>query len=154
MQNFKAFTTMMDPETTGSQIGEYEPLRVAHNSFARQEPFEFEEVAAKDGDDVFHFVSYVPFNGHLYELDGLQKGPISHGDVTDENWVSKARDAITKRIELYAGNEIKFNLMAVVGDKLDQAEKDLDLVKRQMNYLSKKCGMEDEDMEGLAELSA
>ena len=27
----------------------------------------------------FHFVSYVPINGHLFELDGLKPYPIDHG---------------------------------------------------------------------------
>jgi hypothetical protein len=31
--------------------------------------------------DAFHFVAYVPFAGRLYELDGLQPGPIDHGTV-------------------------------------------------------------------------
>lgn len=38
-----------------------------------------ESRTAKEDDDVFHFVAYVPHGGRLYELDGLQTGPIDHG---------------------------------------------------------------------------
>ena len=29
--------------------------------------------------EAFHFVSYVPINGRLFELDGLKPYPIDHG---------------------------------------------------------------------------
>lgn len=29
--------------------------------------------------EAFHYVSYVPINGHLFELDGLKPHPIDHG---------------------------------------------------------------------------
>ena len=29
--------------------------------------------------EAFHFVSYVPIHGHLFELDGLKPYPIDHG---------------------------------------------------------------------------
>ena len=57
----------------GQILGQSESIRVSHNSFARNDPFVIEEVEAKngEGEDAFHFISYVPHNGKLYELDGL-----------------------------------------------------------------------------------
>ena len=55
------------------------------------------KVATKD-DDVFHFISFVPHKNALYELDGLQAGPITHGECTNENWLTLARSKIQERI--------------------------------------------------------
>lgn len=32
--------------------------------------------------EAFHYVSYVPINGRLFELDGLKPYPIDHGSVS------------------------------------------------------------------------
>ena len=71
---------------------------------------------AREDDDVFHFVAYVPRGGKVYELDGLKQGPINHGEYLDGNWLDVAVPAIQKRISAYSSNEIKFNLMAVTKD--------------------------------------
>lgn len=89
-----------------------------HNSFARQTLFELDNKRAQKDDDVFHFVSYVPINGRLYELDGMKEGPLDLGAVGDgQDWLNVVRPIIEKRMKKYSEGEIHFNLMAVVSDR-------------------------------------
>ena len=62
----------------------------------------------------------MPFNNQLYELDGLQQGPIHLGECTNETWIPIAREEIQKRIQKYAASEIRFNLLAICKDKLEK----------------------------------
>jgi len=99
LNNLKSFTLGMDPQMKGLAIGESEVIKTVHNSFSRPEPFVIsnEKKPKKEG-DAYHFISYIPFKGKLYELDGLQEGPILLGDCSGENWFEAARDEINKRI--------------------------------------------------------
>ena len=96
LENLRNFTVGLPSKDKGLTIGNSEKIREEHNSFSRQDPFIMEDdpKAATKSDEVYHFISYVPFNGQLYELDGLQKGPICYGDCTEDNWMSMARTQI------------------------------------------------------------
>jgi len=129
LSSLKSFATALPPDLRGESIGTCEEIRTAHNGFARKEAFLVDESrkrAATDDDDVFHFVAYVPHtDGRVYELDGLQPGPVRVGGVwggadtggDDLAWLALARTAIQDRIDKYAASEIKFNLMALVRDR-------------------------------------
>jgi len=143
LSGFSKFTSHFPPDLRGEAIGSSEEIRTAHNSFGRAEdaflsdPTKPKRIATDD-DDIFHFIAYVPHeDGGVYELDGLQEGPIrvgsferesengggdaSNGDkgagTTGMEWMRVARDAIKERLSRYSATEIKFNLMAVVQDK-------------------------------------
>jgi ubiquitin carboxyl-terminal hydrolase L5 len=112
LEAFQEFTASMPPEVKGLAIGNSDIIRNVHNSFARPEPFVMEDKQATSDGEAFHFISYVPYRDVLYELDGLQKGPIDLGPCTKEDWLEKAKAEMQKRIE-QGGSEIRFNLMTV-----------------------------------------
>jgi len=54
---------------------------LAFQNTSRPEPFIYSGGTQDEpAEDVFHFISYLPYNGCLYELDGLKKGPINLGN--------------------------------------------------------------------------
>lgn len=64
LANLREFSLEMSAKDKGWAIGNSELIRMTHNSFARQEPFEIEQsFQGGKEEDVFHFISYVPFNG-------------------------------------------------------------------------------------------
>ncbi|XP_012886244.1 PREDICTED: ubiquitin carboxyl-terminal hydrolase BAP1 isoform X2 [Dipodomys ordii] len=138
LSRMKDFTKGFSPESKGYAIGNAPELAKAHNSHARPEPRHLPEkqngLSAVRTMEAFHFVSYVPITGRLFELDGLKVYPIDHGPWgEDEEWTDKARRVIMERIGLATAGEpyhdIRFNLMAVVPDRRIKYEARLHVLK-------------------------
>lgn len=124
LTRLKTHTHGMSPENKGWAIGNTPELACAHNSHAMPQAKRRLEKSSgvstgRFTGEAFHFVSYVPIGGRLFELDGLKPYPIDHGPYTDE-WTEKFRSVMTDRLGIATGdeyNEIRFNLMAVVPDR-------------------------------------
>lgn len=126
LTSLKEFCQTFEPTMKGLALSNSEVIKEVHNSFARQNMFEFDQKLSSKDDDVFHFIAYVPINGRLYELDGLKEGPIDLGKVPEhQQWIEVAKPVIEKRINKYSEGEIHFNLMAIVSDKAMLYEKQL-----------------------------
>ncbi|GAX81010.1 hypothetical protein CEUSTIGMA_g8445.t1 [Chlamydomonas eustigma] len=123
LTQFRDFTADFPPDMKGLAISNSESIRQAHNSFARPEPIVPDEREASKDDDAFHFISYVHVNGTLYELDGLKDGPIPLASCSEDEWLEKVVPEIQSRMAKYAEKEVRFNIMAVVGDRLEAAER-------------------------------
>ena len=144
LSEFYQFTQDLPPYYKGMAINSSEALRNAHNSFTTtNDTFlsmsEYKERKSSEKGEAFHFVAYVPVNGVVYELDGLQNQPIVVGTIGDMpsipeptevgdneilipkkfQWLSIARRAIQERMQLIGADSgaVKFNLMAVTGDR-------------------------------------
>jgi len=155
LTEFKRFTSGFDEANRGLCLTNSEPIREVHNSFARQHLFEM-DMRVPEKDDNFHFITYIPIGGRVYELDGLRDGPIDLGAFGNEaDWLETVRPVIEKRIQKYSEGEIHFNLMAVISDRKLQFEKRLGEIEQsaakttekameEMNHLKALIVAEDE----------
>ncbi|XP_022649371.1 ubiquitin carboxyl-terminal hydrolase BAP1-like [Varroa jacobsoni] len=126
LTRLKMSTLGMTPENKGYAIGNTAELALAHNSHAKpvhgstsgsgsSSQGSGATIGSRATVEAFHFVSYVPVNGRLYELDGLKGYPIDHGPV-EEDWTKRFFQVISERIGACKA-EIRFNLMALIPDR-------------------------------------
>lgn len=135
LQNYLGFTKGMDPEMRGSLLDNLEELKEAHNSFAPPTSFVDEGPSPEDA-DAFHFVSFIFRQNHIWELDGLQEGPIQCREATEATYKSALVEVAQQRIEDISAKDTKgsgqgifFSLMAIVDDPVVNLEKEIARLK-------------------------
>ena len=82
---------------------------------------------------MFHFVTYVPINGRLYELDGLKEGPVDHGKVPEgTDWLDVVIPVLMERMAKYqAGKTVSsvqrswFRYSAPIPDRVGDFETEI-----------------------------
>ncbi|KAM0511564.1 hypothetical protein ACHAPE_009714 [Trichoderma viride] len=147
LREFKEATQNLSTVLRGHEVGNNRFMRSIHNSFTRRmdhlnADLWLENAVSdtktkkaktasrsskktrkkKRADDAygFHFVAYVPVDGHVWELDGLQSKPHRVGPIESDDvcWTNIARPQIEGRILQYEESQISFNLLALCGSPL------------------------------------
>lgn len=133
LSRLKLHTKGMSPENKGWAIGNTPELACAHNSHAssgakrRVERNSGGVSTGRFTGEAFHFVSFVPINGKLFELDGLKPYPQDHGPWEEgEQWTDKFRRVMVDRL---GTGDIRFSLMAVVPDRRIAIQHKLKMLK-------------------------
>ncbi|KAG6833171.1 hypothetical protein H0H87_010559 [Tephrocybe sp. NHM501043] len=107
----------------------------------------------EDGDEVYHFIGYVPAYGKVWELDGLKSGPLEVGELPllsgasqhTSGWMDIARPALRMKMAKYGGaaeggDNIRFSLLAIVDGVYEQASDVLQLLNRERVALERRMG--------------
>ena len=134
LKEIKLNMNEMDYIKKGIFLSNCEILKKEHNKFKILETNSNDE-----DDDIYHFVTFIHFKNAIYEIDGLREGPILiEENIEFKNWISKVIPYLKEKINLFSNNEIKFNLMALLPDKLEQLNAEKELLLEQKNYIEEK----------------
>ncbi|KAI8369360.1 ubiquitin carboxyl-terminal hydrolase [Radiomyces spectabilis] len=129
IQDLKEFTRGMDAKVAGAAIANSLLIRNTHDAAAGfQALMDLQTEASKKptksrktkknakkwvDDDFYHFISYIPYNGFVWELDSLKSRPIRLASYSGSDWVTAALPILQHRMEECVEHDIIFDLLAV-----------------------------------------
>lgn len=142
LTKLKEFTKGLDPESKGFAIANMMELAHIHNKHARPPSVIMPQVSGRRASvmssaqallpETYHFVSFVPINGRLFELDGLREYPIDHGPWGEhEQWTDLFLRTISFRVA--QSQNFLFNLMALIPDPVPEISKCLQSLHTERN---------------------
>lgn len=136
LQAFKDFTKDFTPALRGDAIANFKFVKEIHNSFARKMDIlngdlqlKNEAEAKKRGRERtssaedesiagFHFVAFVPIDGKVWKLDGLERQPQNLGVIENQDWVLQAKPEIEDCMAKYEEGQIEFAILGLVKEPL------------------------------------
>ncbi|KAL8663284.1 MAG: hypothetical protein Q9202_004033 [Teloschistes flavicans] len=149
LQRFKDFSADFTPSLRGDAISNFDFVKAVHNSFARKMDILNADLQLKndalprrkakakgtnDDDAGFHFIAFVPIQGKVWKLDGLERQPQNLGEVTTpreveaeltrsgpivgRDWVVQVAPEIDSRMAQYGDGQIEFAVLALVKEPL------------------------------------
>jgi ubiquitin carboxyl-terminal hydrolase L3 len=84
-------------------------IKTSHNEAATDAS---NQSSPYSGETISHYVALVHVNGGLYELDGCKKGPLRHGDTSQETLLEDACKVV-KKFKDRDPHEMRFTVMAL-----------------------------------------
>lgn len=136
IQSFKEFTGKLSPLYRGEQLAHFDFVKRIHNSFAKKSDMLNGDLSMKnrfdakdkkkqkkrkleehDEDDAaFHFIAYVPIQGDVWKLDGLDFQPTNIGSFEGSDWFPVVNQKVGA---LMNTEDLSYTLLAVVKDPIE-----------------------------------
>ncbi|KAI8338713.1 hypothetical protein BC941DRAFT_423683 [Chlamydoabsidia padenii] len=111
LADFKEFTKGFSPMLKGLSLSNSHTLRKSHNNVGRLWP------ARSNNKPTYQYIGYVPFEGYLWELDGVKRGPLRLGPCTEKNWLDILQYELSRKTEGYQKQHIPFSVWSVIEDR-------------------------------------
>lgn len=71
-----------------------------------------------ESEAAFHFIAFVPIDGTVWKLDGLERQPQKMGSIECEDWVYQVKPDIEARMAQYEEGQIEFSILSLVKEPL------------------------------------
>lgn len=62
----------------------------------------------------FHFIAFVPIDGQIWKLDGLERQPQKVCTIENEDWICQTKPQIEARMAEYEEGQIEFSVLSLV----------------------------------------
>lgn len=87
-------------------------LQLSHDVFSknRGKP----KYAKADESAGFHFIAFVPIDGQIWKLDGLERQPQKVCNIENEDWICLTKPQIEARMAEYEEGQIEFSVLGLV----------------------------------------
>ncbi|KAL1928147.1 hypothetical protein VTP01DRAFT_3063 [Rhizomucor pusillus] len=119
LKNLKSLSDEFPSTLKGLSVTNSKALKDANNSIARKRL----KHMMRD-DDVYHYISYLPIGGHLWELDGFKRGPLRLA-CTETDWIELARMELQRKTDILQRQRVPFTFWGVVEDRRRVYERQL-----------------------------
>ncbi|KAI0871112.1 cysteine proteinase [Hypoxylon argillaceum] len=142
LEEFRDATKPLAPPHRGHALDTNDFIRAIHNSVARRNDLLSEDLLLENKYETackkakvpakkrkktsksskrnyepgtYHYIAFVPVDGQVWELDGLESMPLSLGPYTPgtDAWLGVASEAIQRRMSRQTDEFLSFNLLAI-----------------------------------------
>ncbi|KAI0431278.1 ubiquitin carboxyl-terminal hydrolase [Xylaria sp. FL1042] len=140
LEEFRNTTKQLPPPHRGHALDTNDFIRAIHNSVARRNDLLSEDLlldnkfqAASKGkkpsprkktrspksnkpsyeSGTYHYIAFVPVDGQVWELDGLESMPLCLGPYARDAWLEIASEAVQNRMRRQNNKFLSFNLVAI-----------------------------------------
>lgn len=143
LDHFREFTKDFTPALRGDALANFDFVKQIHNSFTRKMDRLNGDLHMKNQlddsgktgrkrkavddteDAAHHFIAFMPIDGVLWKMDGLEWQPRSLGKVRSDDWLDQVKASIESRMSRYSDDEIDFAILGIVQDPLQSRIADL-----------------------------